>query len=128
MIKSISFKNFKILRKATLPLSRFTLLLGPNASGKSTAMQSLAFAQNPGLYDFNRIVTAGEERTGSVEVEVVFESSGGMWEWISGIRDGIASVSGPKLIHGSATDNAAIELSTGCPTQRTTMNSEGPCK
>ncbi len=46
MIESIEFTNFKALRKTTLPLSPFTLLLGPNGSGKTTvlqASQSLAF-------------------------------------------------------------------------------------
>jgi predicted ATPase len=41
MIKSVEFKNFKVLRDATLPLSRCTLLIGPNGSGKSTALQAL---------------------------------------------------------------------------------------
>jgi predicted ATPase len=40
-LKSIEFKNFKVLRNATLPLGRFNLLVGPNGSGKSTALASL---------------------------------------------------------------------------------------
>jgi predicted ATPase len=46
MIKSIQFKNFKVLRDCTLPLSQFTLIIGPNGTGKSTALRGLlAFAQ-----------------------------------------------------------------------------------
>src|SRR5438477_837793 len=41
MIESIEFINFKALRKTTLPLSPFTLLLGPNGSGKTTVLQAL---------------------------------------------------------------------------------------
>jgi predicted ATPase len=41
MIESIEFTNFKALRKATLPLAPFTLLLGPNGSGKTTVLQAL---------------------------------------------------------------------------------------
>jgi len=41
MIESIEFSNFKALRKTTLPLSPFTLLLGPNGSGKTTVLQAL---------------------------------------------------------------------------------------
>jgi predicted ATPase len=41
MIESIEFTNFKALRKTTLPLSPFTLLLGPNGSGKTTVLQAL---------------------------------------------------------------------------------------
>ena len=41
MIESIEFTNFKALRKTTLPLAPFTLLLGPNGSGKTTVLQAL---------------------------------------------------------------------------------------
>ncbi|HEY7314734.1 MAG TPA: AAA family ATPase [Gemmataceae bacterium] len=41
MIESIEFSNFKALRKTTLPLSPFTLLLGPNGSGKTSVLQAL---------------------------------------------------------------------------------------
>ena len=34
MLDSIQFQNFKALRDATLPLGPFTLLVGPNGSGK----------------------------------------------------------------------------------------------
>jgi energy-coupling factor transporter ATP-binding protein EcfA2 len=40
-LKSIEFKNFKVLRDATLPLGTFNLLVGPNGSGKSTALAAL---------------------------------------------------------------------------------------
>src|SRR5258708_37971095 len=41
MIESIEFTNFKALRKTMLPLAPFTLLLGPNGSGKTTVLQAL---------------------------------------------------------------------------------------
>jgi predicted ATPase len=41
MIESIRFTNFKALRTTTVPLSPFTLLLGPNGSGKTTVLQAL---------------------------------------------------------------------------------------
>lgn len=45
-IKSIQFKNVKVLKNTVLPLGRFTLLIGPNGSGKTTALHALAaFAQ-----------------------------------------------------------------------------------
>jgi AAA15 family ATPase/GTPase len=49
MIESVHFRNFKALRDTTLPLGRFTLIVGPNASGKSTALQALKAAHNAGL-------------------------------------------------------------------------------
>jgi predicted ATPase len=44
MIKSIHFTNFKLLRNSELPLERFTIIIGPNGSGKTTAMHGLYFA------------------------------------------------------------------------------------
>ena len=41
MIESIEFTNFKALRKTTLPLTQFSLLLGPNGSGKTSVLQAL---------------------------------------------------------------------------------------
>jgi AAA15 family ATPase/GTPase len=48
MIESIEFKNFKALKDTMLPLSPFTLIIGPNGSGKTTAMQSLQLMQEAG--------------------------------------------------------------------------------
>jgi predicted ATPase len=44
MIEKVEFRNFKILRDAVLPLGPFTLIVGPNASGKSTALQAIDLA------------------------------------------------------------------------------------
>jgi predicted ATPase len=41
MIKSLTFKNYRVLRDAKLELGPCTLLLGPNGSGKSTAIAAL---------------------------------------------------------------------------------------
>ena len=40
-IKSIKFRNLRVLRETELPLGRFTLLIGPNGSGKTTALHAL---------------------------------------------------------------------------------------
>src|SRR5437762_406195 len=43
MIETVSFKNFKALRDVTIPLERFTVLVGPNASGKTSVLQGLSY-------------------------------------------------------------------------------------
>jgi predicted ATPase len=70
MIKSIKFSNFKVLRDATLPLSRFTLLVGPNGSGKGTAMQGISMAANPGNYSFADVASAYVRSAGELSVDI----------------------------------------------------------
>lgn len=41
MIESIQFSDFRVLERAGLPLRALTLLLGPNGSGKTTALRAL---------------------------------------------------------------------------------------
>jgi len=41
MIQKASFKNFKILRDVSIDLQPFTVIVGPNASGKTTVLQGL---------------------------------------------------------------------------------------
>lgn len=41
MIGQIRFKNYKVLRDTTLPLGQLTLIVGPNGSGKTTALSAL---------------------------------------------------------------------------------------
>jgi predicted ATPase len=47
MFESIEFRNFKALRVTTLPLSRFTLIVGPNGSGKTTALNAIDIIRQP---------------------------------------------------------------------------------
>ncbi len=41
MIQSVTIKNFKSFREATLPLAPLTVLIGANASGKSNAIEAM---------------------------------------------------------------------------------------
>lgn len=41
MLKSIQIRNFKSFRNVELPLSPLTMLIGPNASGKSNAIEAI---------------------------------------------------------------------------------------
>lgn len=42
MIETLSLRNFKVLREVDVRLRPLTLIVGPNASGKSTLLQALA--------------------------------------------------------------------------------------
>ena len=59
MIEWIEFKNFKALRDAKLPLSRFTLIVGANGSGKSTALSGISALGHAGNFYGHHIRTAG---------------------------------------------------------------------
>src|SRR5437868_2445995 len=43
MISKVSIRNFKSLRDVEIDLERFTVFVGPNASGKSSMLQGLDF-------------------------------------------------------------------------------------
>src|ERR1035438_5911699 len=63
MFESIKFQNFKALRNTTLPLSRFTLIVGPNGSGKTSALTAFFAFQNPGLLSQNRTAGVSDQQT-----------------------------------------------------------------
>ena len=43
MINEVHFRNFKSLRDASLKLERLTVLVGPNASGKTSVLEGLSY-------------------------------------------------------------------------------------
>ncbi len=59
MIEWVEFSNVKALRKTKLPLSRFTLIVGANGSGKSTALHAILALHNPGNWNVGQVRTAG---------------------------------------------------------------------
>lgn len=79
MIESVQFKNFKALRNTTLPLDRFTLLVGPNASGKSTALQGIKAAVEPKTLGFKQVISAGLGQEAIAEVVVAFRAP---YDWV----------------------------------------------
>lgn len=64
MIASISIKNFKSYKEAKMPLATMTFLIGPNASGKSNALEALRLlcwmAKGSRLDDIERTIQGGD--------------------------------------------------------------------
>jgi predicted ATP-dependent endonuclease of OLD family len=48
MIKSASFRNFKSLRQVDIDFERLTVLVGPNASGKTSILEGLHYLSQLG--------------------------------------------------------------------------------
>lgn len=57
MITKVHYKNFKALRDSTLPLGRFTLIVGANGTGKTTAMRGIELIAQPNLKKVSDIAT-----------------------------------------------------------------------
>lgn len=74
MIERIEFRRFKALKDTVLPLGPFTLIVGANNSGKSSALQALQLASLAIIEGSTRpdpsIFTAGLEINDSMQVEV----------------------------------------------------------
>jgi predicted ATPase len=64
MLTSITLGNFKSYQKATLPLAAMTFLIGPNASGKSNALEAIRLlnwlAKGSRLDDIERAIQGGD--------------------------------------------------------------------
>jgi predicted ATPase len=75
MIKEIRYKNFKALQDTTLPLGQFTLIVGANGTGKTTAMKVLKDidAIIPGNYE--TFISKGFSKlNASIEIEIAWET------------------------------------------------------
>jgi predicted ATPase len=68
MIEAIEFQNFKVLKDARLPLGAFTLLVGANGTGKSTALQAIEVMQRPGAWSVQQVLSASarNSKTGAL--------------------------------------------------------------
>ena len=73
MIESIEFRNFKALRDTTLPLGPFTLIVGPNGSGKTTAARAIQTTANAHNVAYETVQSS--EPTGDKAVQLIIRSS-----------------------------------------------------
>lgn len=74
MIRSVEFRNFKVLRDTALPLGPFTLIVGPNGSGKTTALESFRIFWNPESVVLSEIAAAGLEERDSVSLSLNWDA------------------------------------------------------
>ncbi len=58
MIETLSIRNFKVLREVDVKLRPLTLIVGPNASGKSTILEALFYLANPGQIPFENYLAS----------------------------------------------------------------------
>jgi predicted ATPase len=68
MIKEIRYKNFKALRDTTLPLGRFTLIVGANGTGKTTAIKAIEIANKPSNFEWKDIISVSEKENRDTEI------------------------------------------------------------
>ncbi|MDY7231283.1 AAA family ATPase [Hyalangium rubrum] len=69
MIRSVRFENFRCLREVELPLEPLTVLVGPQASGKTAVLDGLDFQPGCDVKDYWR-----QEETGRPVVEWRYEN------------------------------------------------------
>ncbi len=75
MITAIHYKNFKALRDATLPLGRFTLIVGANGTGKTTALQALSQIEKIDNTNIENNLTKGlNEEKDQIQIEVFWDA------------------------------------------------------
>ena len=98
MIKKIRIENYKSLKDVEIELSKFNVLIGPNAGGKSNLMDSLAFLSEiaqgevSGAFNlrggFERVVFGGKGGKINFSLEFTLEGVLGFY-FISFGKDGI---------------------------------------
>ncbi|MCX8090561.1 MAG: AAA family ATPase, partial [Verrucomicrobiae bacterium] len=81
MIDWLHFKNVKALRDTRLPLSRFTLIVGANGSGKSTVLQAIQVLARRTTWQLDGVRTAGApgDQDASIQGEFDGISFGMTW-------------------------------------------------
>ncbi|RKH41264.1 AAA family ATPase [Corallococcus sicarius] len=66
MIEKVQFRNFKAYRSLDLELEPFTVLVGPNASGKTTLLEGLRIISETGAESLGKSLSVPSPDTGGV--------------------------------------------------------------
>ena len=72
MLTEIRFHNFRVLSDASLKLGPFTLIVGPNGCGKSTALQSFTAMQQADGLQFASLTSIDSARDLTADVGLTF--------------------------------------------------------
>jgi predicted ATPase len=108
MIEWIEFNNFKALRKAKLPLGRFTLIVGANGSGKSTALSSILGLAKPSTLNVNQVRSAGASQSEQVTLVARWSHEGDVFLIRTGWGESGASALSFTPIHSGGSSRAAV--------------------
>lgn len=104
MIRSIRFQNYKALRDATLPLERFTLLVGANGTGKSSVLEALC-ALGSNLFLPHKLSSGSSAGNSGIAITMTWS------EPYSALTTRCTwSRSGPRRIHEAADSSGDSEL------------------
>ncbi|HSN99732.1 MAG TPA: AAA family ATPase [Candidatus Nanopelagicales bacterium] len=76
MIDRVLFRNFRALRDVSLALGRLTVLVGPNASGKTSVLSGLLSLSEAGRLPLRDLFTAADRCRAATPDEVLLEASG----------------------------------------------------
>ena len=90
MLSKVSIKNYKSLRDVQIDLERFTVFVGPNASGKSSILQGLDLlcsAFNPPYVNVEPALAAAASRGSVDQVEVTAEAGGRQYRYLTRLSD-----------------------------------------
>lgn len=108
MIEWVEFNNFKALRKARLPLGRFTLIVGANGSGKSTALSSILALAKPSSLNANQVRSVGAPQSEQVTLVARWSHQGDLFLIRTGWGESGASALSFTPIHPGGSIRATV--------------------
>jgi predicted ATPase len=126
MITQLKFHNFRILQDATLPLGRITVIIGPNESGKSTALEALKIVAANEATAFGRWLSLRPcEPTEKISIEISSSDfpESTSYELRSDQPDYFRVLKNDPIVDGMRSARVfcldAVEIAKPCPLRRT---------
>ncbi len=119
MIETLSLRNFKVLREVDLKLQPFTLIVGPNASGKSSVLEALDYFGHRGSLsgENQRVPEAVCSRAahGQMGMAVTGSAEGVPFDVVVMLKNGLFNFSGISGEGPTASSFPALIRSTVIP-------------